>query len=512
MSEQPKPDPYPLNPIFNPNDFNQTQNTTIDVAFLDANYLKFPSAQGTETFGDINVNSLATFNSTSQFNGISNFANQVNVGTQGIDCSGNISIYDYTGSQQQTELLKLVNIANVSKIAFVFNPQSAGYNPINKGDDTLFGFGQNNGAFANFCLIPFSQTACGLRITKETLLLGAGGTSPSVGASINPTHNIYFDGINSLMKITSPNLQVDGNMTMVGSTGATRQITGSYFNVRDITANLTGTQIYQSTNTCYFDNNYSTSGLFTFALNDSGGTQSIPLQISSTSIATGKNIIMGAGTTITFPDNTTQTTAYTGASNGATYTINYYDTGTTQTITMPTGCRRCDVLLVGRGGDAGIYSGGIYGGSGSGGNSTWGQGLPMYEGEQFLLSFSSTNTTGYTSLVRVANPNVDMARAYNGNAGAIGGGAGTSNTANVGTGNTSFGIWTFGYGNVGGNGTSAPPDMTGTGQPLTRGTPFGVKTWAITKYGCAQRAPVGSPSAGANQLSGYCSITYYIGS
>jgi len=40
--------------IFNPTNFGTTAETTIDEAYLDQNYLSFPVAQGTQTFGGYN--------------------------------------------------------------------------------------------------------------------------------------------------------------------------------------------------------------------------------------------------------------------------------------------------------------------------------------------------------------------------------------------------------------------------------------------------------------------------
>jgi len=55
MSSSNPPNPN-TPPLFNNDAFSQGANPTIDTAFLNANYLKFPTAQGTETFSTIDVN------------------------------------------------------------------------------------------------------------------------------------------------------------------------------------------------------------------------------------------------------------------------------------------------------------------------------------------------------------------------------------------------------------------------------------------------------------------------
>ncbi len=76
MSEQLPPNPFPLNPIFNPLDwvFN---DETLTIAEADKRYLKYPTAQGTENLQAINVNGIANFNNTLNANGIANFLNNI---------------------------------------------------------------------------------------------------------------------------------------------------------------------------------------------------------------------------------------------------------------------------------------------------------------------------------------------------------------------------------------------------------------------------------------------------
>lgn len=60
MSSSNPPNPN-TPPVFNNDAFNQGANPTIDTAYLNANYLKFPTAQGLENLGAINVAGAAAF-------------------------------------------------------------------------------------------------------------------------------------------------------------------------------------------------------------------------------------------------------------------------------------------------------------------------------------------------------------------------------------------------------------------------------------------------------------------
>ena len=57
-SNPPNPD---TPPVFNNDAFNQGANPTIDTAYLNANYLRFPTAQGSETLQNIQVLGSASF-------------------------------------------------------------------------------------------------------------------------------------------------------------------------------------------------------------------------------------------------------------------------------------------------------------------------------------------------------------------------------------------------------------------------------------------------------------------
>lgn len=77
MYQEDKPNPFPLNPIYNPNDWPGSRPVLIDVAFLDANYLKYPVAQGgTEILSSVIVNGSTDLN-TLFVSGTSSFENAI---------------------------------------------------------------------------------------------------------------------------------------------------------------------------------------------------------------------------------------------------------------------------------------------------------------------------------------------------------------------------------------------------------------------------------------------------
>lgn len=496
--------------IFDPSVFKR-QSDALTIQEADTRYLRFPTAQGTENFTNINVFGDASFNLDLSVAGtltagtvnINNLVvDSMDVGTGGIDCSGNLLVVDYTGSQQNTEMVVFANVATTGKLGIVMNPTPANYNPIVRGDDTIMSFGESNGAFANFCIAPWSQTACGMRVTKENLLIGSGGTTTG-GVPINPTENIFFDGSNNRTTITSNNLRVDGNLTMINADANLRQFTGSFFNVRDIIANSVGLQLYQNVQTTIFDNNAPVGGAFVFACNNSIGTQITPFQFNTSTMTITENDL--TLTTVNPPtcsavqpaltDSSTKipTTAWVqGAINlaSSTATVTYT---TNQSVVIPDGTRFIDILCMGRGGSAGINNVGPpilnYGGSGSGGNCVWSSGIPMSAGETLVLGFVTSfnpypaNNAGFTDVSYLGNT---LCRAYNGNNGQDGSQGGSRALANTTASlqDTTFGVWSAARGVLGADGGSTTiPNMSSP----TIACPKGTSIWGAGKAGCGQR-------------------------
>lgn len=539
MSEKDPPIPFPINPIYNPNDWIPQNITAIDVAYLNANYLRYNTAQGTQNFGDINVNSLATFNSNAIFNSdvsfnqdidiagtlsIGNLAlNSADVGFGGIDCSGNLLVVDYTGSEQDTEMVVFSNVATTGKLGIVMNPRPANYNPIVRGDDTIMSFGQNNGSIANFCIAPWSLVACGLRFTKTDLLLGAGGTT-TIGSPIDPTQKIYIDGSANRITITSNNLQVNGAMDMVASTGANRAIFSTYYNLKTGDTNTTIGAIYAIGSNFFYANN-ANSGNHIFNVNDALGVQTTPLQLTSTSVQCNENVLInGIGNYLQFPDGTQQTTAYTLAGSQKTYSVEYTSSGSIPAL--PTNCIGIGIRCVGRGGNAGNCDDGnsgrwASGGTGGGASTVISNGIiPLIAGTILSLTVDNTAGTGY---VEIVYNSVSLCKAFNGN---NGGNASGSSVAGVGgsiqtngSGNSNFGSWNVIAGNAGIDGIADNSFQSVAGVPTISATSFSSSpaylTFSDTGRGCGQRySAIGGanqyPTPTATPQGGICIITYYL--
>lgn len=454
-------------PIFDTNVFT-TGDEYITQNQADSRYLRFPNAQGTENLQAINVNGTAIF-------------------------KDQVQIRDTTAISTTTECFVMAQLNNLNRIGFVLNPVSGAYNGLTQPNDNLLVFGDQGFLPTSLTIAPWSTTVCGIRMTQNTTEMGS-------WIFEGQEHKITTD--TTKLKLTSSNVQVDGNLTSVNTSSAKRQITASYFNINDISANLTGTQIYQNIQTCFLDNNSATNGAFTFAVNDSTGVQQIPFQIGSTSNQSNKSLLInGLGNYLQFPDGTQQTTA----SSSKIQTI----TGTTTlSVNPPSNCYKMDVKMIGRGGTAGNPSGGYYGGSGGGGQTVIMTGIPVSSGYNFtIIEFSANPSLGtlqYFDLIDTnITPNVVVMRCYGGmqgsNATPTTGGAGGVNslTATYSTPiiNTNYGT---GYALIGSNGSAgslSPPTLVGA--PKCVGA-------VNTNYGTGQRVQTDTLAFG------YIVITYYL--
>jgi hypothetical protein len=225
MSEQTPPIPYPLNPIYNPNDWISPSGTAIDVAYLNANYLKFPNAQGLETLQAINVNGI------SNFLNVANFSANVNVGTQGIDCSGVITIVDYTPSSNVTEILTMSQVATQNQCGFCLNSIDGAYSPITKNNDVILVAGgvlSTPGVPVNkpFALTTWSTVTNGFRLDETEFKLGLGGISG------DPTNRITFTQ-------TSMTFNASNNNSIVFNRSINLNGAGNYIKFPDNTQQTT---------------------------------------------------------------------------------------------------------------------------------------------------------------------------------------------------------------------------------------------------------------------------------
>lgn len=115
-----------------------------------------------------------------------------------------------------TPLLELLEQSTSSGLIFIPSAVTPHYNPFTNNEDFVVRISQNGGSGANLTIIPWGTTSCGVRVSKESLLLGCGGTSNL------PTNRILFNGTLNKMTMTSPNLEISATTV----TGITKSMVG----------------------------------------------------------------------------------------------------------------------------------------------------------------------------------------------------------------------------------------------------------------------------------------------
>lgn len=113
-------------------------------------------------------------------------------------------------------ILELTEESTSSSLIFIPTAVTPHYNPFSNNNDFVARISQFGGSGANLTFIPWGTTSCGVRVSKESLLLGCGGTSNL------PTNRILFDGTLNKMTVTSPNLEISATTV----TGITKSMVG----------------------------------------------------------------------------------------------------------------------------------------------------------------------------------------------------------------------------------------------------------------------------------------------
>jgi hypothetical protein len=274
---------------------------------------------------------------------------------------------------------------------------------------------------------------------------------------------------------------------------ADRQINTGYLNLIPITGGptATGTTIYQSNATSYWDNNVN-GGTVTFATNTVGGTQVIIMNMTPTYVDTNLPFKINVlGNFLQFPDGTQQFTAYTGAITNKTYSVEYT---TTQSITIPANCVGISVRLVGKGGLAGSNNdagGNLWNSGGSGGGASMCITQTILSITTGNLSLTINNSSGQSSFISYNS--VELCRAYNGNNGgsASSGSAGVAGSAQLaGSANTNAGTWLISTGSAGIAGSINLPFQDCSVVPQSAGKPNAILTTGTSNdivRGCGQR-------------------------
>jgi hypothetical protein len=150
--------------------------------------------------GNINVrtiNGVPVNMSSNTFNGNVTFNGSVGI-TGSLGITGTVSIQDTT-IITTTEINKIGLIisdsgATGANISMLPNVPGASYNHMTGAYDRLIVARSNTNDTSNLTIAPWSTTCCGIRLTNNTALIGAGGTSAI------PSSSISFSGTNATFK------------------------------------------------------------------------------------------------------------------------------------------------------------------------------------------------------------------------------------------------------------------------------------------------------------------------
>ncbi len=476
----------------------------------DKRYLRYPNAQGTENLQTVNVGGTLTASgttnlSTTNVSGIATFSND-------LICNDFIEIKDATTSATGKVIFNMESTGvPLSRLRFVLNPGAAVLNPMTQLDDVLMCHGTSNPNATALTIASRANVACGMRLTRDTIAIGSGGsgTNPNNRINITPsTFQLIGSGTNN-------NITIDNNIVMSNNNSANRQITTSYLKLTDITSNTPTVQIYGSGTNIAIDNNIIMSnassgnrnisatfynytlqsdnstiaasfmtnggvlfcdnnfngGQFGFTVNDSGGSQKSPLTMSANAFTIASVNPPTSSATIPVNDNTTAlaTTAWTQSlvATGKTQTVQFT---TTTTFNIPAGVIGIAIRMIGKGGIPGTNAAATTpttswysGGTGSGASSISSNGIiGIIGGSSVTLTFDNNVGGGVTFTTN----SIVVANVRNGNSGgnatssAVGAAAATQT---LGSSNASFGSFTLisGSGGVAGVGPNLFQSVSG---------------------------------------------------
>ena len=499
----------------------------------DKRYLRYPNAQGTENLQTVNIS--GTLNAS----GISNFTNNINASgisnfTNDLNSSDVLNIYDATLPEQNKVCLNLESQGvPLSRLRFSLNPTAGFLNPTVRTGDIAMCYGTSDPNLTAIAIAPVCQTSCGLRMSREGIGLGSGGTGvePLNRIIITPTiFSLVANGTQKQIDVSHP-------IIMNSTTGLNRQLTTSYVNLTDITLNTPTVRMYGSGTNIAMDNNIIMSnassanrnisatfynytlqsdnstiaasfmtnggvlfcdnnfngGQFGFTVNDSGGIQRSPLTMSANAFTIASVNPPTSSATIPANDNTTAlaTTAWTQALivNGRTQTISI--TSTT-TITVPTGVIGIGIRMIGKGGIPGLNAdtGSNYssGGTGGGASSITSNGMVPIVGGSVLYSIVDALGVSlrYLSTIFVSCSNGNNGGNASGTTGGTGAVAQTG-----GSGLAGYGSYSLSQGNAGVAGIGNQGFGSITGVPSIAATSTssssGIQGFIDGARGCGQR-------------------------
>lgn len=532
----------------------------------DKRYLRYPNAQGKENLqdilvggvadfaNDVNIDGEVTIENTLNANGINNyngaiycaasanFNGQVNVNststfTGASTFNNDLNIIDATLANQNKICLNLQSSGvPLSQLRVSLNPAAGFLNPIVRSGDIALCYGTTNPNATALAIAPVGATSCGLRMSREGVGIGSGGTgveqnnriilTPAAFSLIaNGTQNqvdisnnvVLNNGTGSNRQLTTSyinlndittntfsgrmyglgtNIAMDNNMVMINPSASNRQISSTYYNYTDIANNSPIALSYVSGGgVMFFDNNFN-NGQFGFTVNDGGGTQRTPLIMSANAFTIASVNPPTSSATIPANDNTTNlaTTAWTQSYvspliSGKTQTISI---STSQTIVVPTGVIGIGIRMIAKGGIPGLNAdtGTNYssGGTGGGGSSLVSNGMvPIIGGSTIYSSFVALSVTlRYFSTIFCTCPTGNNGGNASGTTGGTGAVAQTG-----GSGTPGYGSFTLFPGNAGVSGIGNQSFGSITGVPTiaasSNSSSTGFQGFIDSLPGCGQR-------------------------
>lgn len=509
MAQENPPNVNVFNGINYNSDFFIEDNNGLTFEEASSLFLRYPNAQGTENLLTTNINGPLT-------------------------ASDVININDATLPEQNKICLNLQSTGvPLNRLRFLLNSSGGAYNSTVRAGDIAMCYGTINPNPCALAIVPVGATSCGLRMSREGIGLGSGGTGVEPNNRIIITPSIFSLIANG----TQQQIEVNNPIVMSGTAGTNRQLTTSFINLNDITTNTLSGRIFgsgtniamdnniimsnasagnrnisatfynytlQSDNTTiaatfmtnggvlFFDNNFN-NGQVAFTVNDGGGIQRTPLTMSAGAFTIAStNPPTSSASIPTFSNDTTlATTAWVNN------TVNF---GRTQTITIttstttiiPTGVIGIGIRMIAKGGIPGLNAdtGSNYssGGTGGGASSVVSNGMiPIIGGSSLISVFDGVGVSlTYRSLVICSCNNGNNG----GNATGTTGGTGAL-IQNLGTIGSSFGSFTIYPGQAGVNGIGNQSFGSVTGVPTIASTlnssSTGFQGFIDGLRGCGQR-------------------------
>lgn len=327
-----EPPPAGGNSGYNPNDWtNNNPNGAVDEQYLAQNYLQFPTAQGTETFGDVVVSGGLTAQGLSTFAELATFSNGINVAT-----TAGITFSDTT---VQTTAFIEANYAQLN----TDNTFLTGFTQTFSGPVNLNGItnaitqlsGNNTTLVATTEFVQNAVQVSGVQVTDSPLLWSGANTNQYNAASGTNLSYSYPFGLSQLYNLSGGNEE----FSLVSNNGIAGAQNNA-FSIYCVQGNQTGTQLrslfpqltISNNNTAMFVrdginiNNKNISSINTLSGNSTSAINfSSPISMNTGNAInindSSLNLWNGAGNLSTFAQNTNQLTVYNSAPASGTTNI-----------------------------------------------------------------------------------------------------------------------------------------------------------------------------------------------